>query len=129
MLTEIAREWLGTPWVHHQAVKRLGCDCVGFLFGVSKEAELNLPPLPKAYARLPKENDIKKYLDDNFEQINEILPDSILLLEFSGIYCHVAIATSENTMIHADSVHKKVIEHKIDEMWIKRIKYIYQVKN
>jgi cell wall-associated NlpC family hydrolase len=129
MLTEIARTWLGTKWVHHQSNKGVGCDCVGFLFGVAKEANLGLPELPKAYARLPKHDDIKKYLDDNLDVITEIEPDSILLLEFQGIRCHVAIATSKNTMIHADSMSDSVIEHRIDELWQRKIKYIYKIRS
>jgi cell wall-associated NlpC family hydrolase len=128
MLTEIARTWLNTKWVHCQSNKGVGCDCVGFLFGVAKEANLGLPSLPKAYARLPKQDDIKKYLDANFDGITAIEADSILLLEFQGIRCHVAIATSNNTMIHADSMAGSVIEHRIDEMWLRKIKYIYRIK-
>ena len=127
MLTEIARTWLGTKWVHHQSKKGIGCDCVGFLYGVAEEAKINLPPIPKPYPRLPKHNDIKTYLETNFTITDTIEKDTILLIEYNGIYCHVAIATSENTMIHADSSHKKVIEHEIDEYWLKRIKEIYKI--
>ena len=128
MLTEIAREWLGTEWRHHQSVKGVACDCVGFLLGVAKEANLDLPDIPRPYARLPKNNEIQKYLDANFTRTDTLSKDKILLLEFSGIYCHVAIATDKDSIIHADSKQKKVIEHKIDQYWYNKIINIYEVR-
>ena len=76
----------------------------------------------------PHPNDIKVYLDTNFKEVDEIDKNCILLISYNGIYCHVAIATSKNTMIHADSRHKKVIEHSIDHYWLNRISNIYQIK-
>lgn len=129
-LTEIAREWLGTKWVHHQSKKNIACDCVGFLLGVAREANLGLPDIPKPYPRLPKENAIQKYLETNFNRTDKVIKKNrILLLHFNGIYCHVAIATSNNTMIHADSTKRKVVEHIIDEVWLNKIIAIYEVKD
>lgn len=128
MITEIAREWLGTKWVHAQSNKQVACDCVGFLMGVAREANLNIPEIITRYPRLPKHDEIKKYLDANFQQTANIDYDRILLIKISGISCHVAIATSPNTMIHADSVHGYVLEQKIDGIWLNRISYVYTIE-
>jgi NlpC/P60 family putative phage cell wall peptidase len=40
-----ARGWIGTPYVHQNAVKNAGCDCLGLLRGVWREV---LGPEPEA---------------------------------------------------------------------------------
>lgn len=34
---QIARSWIGTPYVHQASVKGAGCDCLGLLRGVVRE--------------------------------------------------------------------------------------------
>ena len=36
-MVDIARSWIGTPYVHQASVKGVGCDCLGLLRGVWRE--------------------------------------------------------------------------------------------
>ncbi|MGX9354135.1 NlpC/P60 family protein [Roseobacteraceae bacterium S113] len=36
-VVDTARAWIGTPYVHQQATKGAGCDCLGLLRGVWRE--------------------------------------------------------------------------------------------
>jgi len=47
-VVEIARSWIGTPYVHQAAAKGAGSDCLGLIRGIW--AELHGAPLPKAPA-------------------------------------------------------------------------------
>jgi hypothetical protein len=46
-LIEIAKTWVGVPFVHNQASKSIGCDCGGLILGVAREAGLTRIELPR----------------------------------------------------------------------------------
>ncbi len=46
---EVARAWLGTPYVHQAACKGAGCDCLGLLLGLWREIHGDLPAPVPAY--------------------------------------------------------------------------------
>ncbi len=46
---EIARSWIGTPYVHQASVKGAGCDCLGLLRGVWRETFGSEPEAVPAY--------------------------------------------------------------------------------
>lgn len=48
-LVPLARDWIGTPFQHRAALRGVGCDCLGLVLGVWREAGLSAPP-PPAYA-------------------------------------------------------------------------------
>ncbi|HET8688175.1 MAG TPA: NlpC/P60 family protein, partial [Methanosarcina sp.] len=111
---DIAREWLGTPWRHNCQVKGVGVDCINFLEAVAKESGYDIPPIPSHYGRTAIDDGIREYLNQYFIPSHTITTGTILLFQFGGYNNHVAIATSETTMIHASFRHKKVVEHPID---------------
>ena len=45
-----ARGWIGTPYVHQQATKGAGCDCLGLLRGVWREVRGAEPEAIPAYS-------------------------------------------------------------------------------
>ncbi|MDG1458480.1 MAG: peptidase [Pseudoprimorskyibacter sp.] len=47
---EIARSWIGTPYVHQASVKGAGCDCLGLLRGVWRETFGSEPEDVPAYS-------------------------------------------------------------------------------
>ena len=46
----IAREWIGTPYVHQASVKGAGCDCLGLLRGVWRELRGEEPEAMPPYS-------------------------------------------------------------------------------
>lgn len=48
---EAARGWLGTPYVHQQATRGAGCDCLGLLRGVWLELHGAEPEVVPNYTR------------------------------------------------------------------------------
>ena len=47
---DAARGWIGTPYVHQNAVKGAGCDCLGLLRGVWREVFGREPEFVPAYS-------------------------------------------------------------------------------
>jgi len=48
-VVEVARSWLGTPYVHQASVKGCGADCLGLIRGVWREIHGTEPEAPPAY--------------------------------------------------------------------------------
>lgn len=129
-LIEKAREWIGTEWHHNQRQKGIAVDCVNFLSEVAKESGLEIEEIPEEYGRVATENKIELYLDRNFlKKSSDIIErNDIILYSFFGLNNHVAIASSETTIIHASQKEGRVVEHTIDGIWLKRIKGVWRVK-
>ena len=45
-----ARAWIGTPYIHQQAAKGAGCDCLGLVRGVWRGVIGSEPERPPAYS-------------------------------------------------------------------------------
>lgn len=45
----IAQSWIGTPYLHQASVKTVGCDCLGLLRGIWREAYGAEPETVPAY--------------------------------------------------------------------------------
>ena len=98
-----AREWLNTPWQHHQQSKGLGVDCISFIEAVYGDCG-QIPP----YDRYP-DSDIMLCHLRSLSNLNEIpladrLPGDLLLFRIGKMPSHVGICNG-NGMIHADSKH------------------------
>lgn len=54
-ITNIAKQWLGTPYRHQMSLKGVGCDCVGLVRGVWRElggGEVEMPPYSPDWAEV-----------------------------------------------------------------------------
>src|ERR1700749_195812 len=49
-VVNVARAWIGTPYLHQASVKGAGCDCLGLLRGVWREINGDEPEAPAPYA-------------------------------------------------------------------------------
>lgn len=49
-IVSLARDWLGTPYVHQAACKGAGADCLGLIRGIWRELGLGMPEVPPPYA-------------------------------------------------------------------------------
>ena len=45
LIVPYAREWMGTPYHHQEALKGVGCDCIGLIRGVYHELTGIMPPV------------------------------------------------------------------------------------
>jgi len=50
-VAQLARAWIGTPYLHQASTKGAGCDCLGLLRGVWREVHGAEPEVVPAYTR------------------------------------------------------------------------------
>lgn len=50
-VVDIARSWLGTPYLHQASVQGVGCDCLGLLRGIWREVYGQEPEAIPAYTQ------------------------------------------------------------------------------
>jgi cell wall-associated NlpC family hydrolase len=107
-----ARDWVGTPFVWNQSVKRNdaapgGCDCKGLVAGVARE--LGRPEAASVYAtfaqhRADRPVDAAFLVEGMaalFDRADSIEPGDVLLLKHDGQPRHMAIAVGGGRVIHA----------------------------
>jgi NlpC/P60 family putative phage cell wall peptidase len=130
-----ARSWLGTPFKHQGRVKQVGCDCIGLLVGVvgelglKDERGMSLTQYDQQnYARVPDGKLFKNTLDNVLSKSIEMQAGNVLLMKFHREPQHVAIVGADaKTIIHCYQAAGKVVEHRLDELWRKRIVKIYSL--
>ena len=124
-IIRIARTWLGVPFLH-QGRSRDGVDCGGLLIVVGREAGVEILE-PLTYSMSPDPAVIRAPLEMHCAVIPvaDALPGDVLWLSFAGEPRHVAIV-SDIGMIHAWAGPGKVVEHRIDATWQRRIRAAYR---
>lgn len=154
MIVDVARTWIGTPYVHQARGPKGpegGVDCVGLLIGVCREMGLIGPDYdPNGYAwetdgtqlheELHKWLDLQGVSSGGFgvSQWSERLqPGDIAVLKLTGLPQHAAIIseidygpeTKALGMIHSyNGGSKTVIEHRIDDRWARRIVSLWRLR-
>ena len=124
----IARSWRATPWKHQGRKKGIGVDCVGFVVEVAREAGLMDVQEAANYQRRPDGQTLRAKLNEHLIAIRQVdlRPADVVLLAFDKTDTHVGIigdypAAGELSLIHAYLVASRVIEHRLDGNWRKRI--------
>lgn len=128
ILTDYAREALGTPFRHQGRVCGLGLDCVGLIVHIAKRAGIPHKDVI-AYSRYPQENSLKDAFDSQeYLKIidkNNLQEGDILLMKFYKFPQHAAYFTGSG-IIHAYAIDGKVVEHRLDKNWQSRIVAAYR---
>jgi cell wall-associated NlpC family hydrolase len=120
----IARTWLGVPF-RHQGRNKLGVDCGGLLICIGQQAGLTIIP-PETYSMSPEVSVVDHALQANCTEIplDAAQPGDVLRLAFAGAPVHVGLMTDIG-ILHAWAKPAKVVEHRIDEQWQRRIVAAY----
>ncbi len=142
-IVRIARAWIGTRFHHQGRLKRTrdhrgGCDCIGLIVGVVREAGLLHENTPLAdfdrrdYGRLPQGDRLHETLCAFVDPITEIAPGDLLLFAFDENPQHLAIAGDYAgggiSMIHSYLPARGVVEHRFDASWRARLVQAYQFR-
>jgi cell wall-associated NlpC family hydrolase len=127
-----ARAALGTPFVHQGRQVGVALDCAGLMDHVA--TVLDVPHVDvAAYARRPSGGRLEATFDAHVASgvIERVLPISqrkagdILIMHFGGEPQHIAIFSGQ-TIIHSWQGPGKVCEHRMDDVWVKRIVRVYR---
>lgn len=130
-LVDSARKYLGVPF-RHRGRSATGLDCAGLGWISYRDLGIELPDV-RAYGREPFKNGLMEGLraalgdpiDDGLQ------PGDVVVMRFDKDPHHVALIAKapyadELTMIHADSMHGRVVEHRLSKDWRARIVAVYR---
>lgn len=127
-IIEAARECLDTPFMHQGRLVGQALDCAGVAVHVFDRVGCEVDQ-PAAYGRLPNNAMLEYWADRQpfLVRATDPQPGDILLMRFTGEPQHVAIYTGEN-LIHAYEAIGRVVEHRLDDKWRRRIVRVYRFK-
>lgn len=130
-VVDVARGWIGTPYVHQASVKGAGCDCLGLLRGVWREVLGAEPERVPAYSMdwsEPQGDErlwqaAKRHL--LVKPVAQAAPGDVLLFRMrdGSVAKHVGLQarTGRNaSFIHAYSGHG-VVESALSAPWARRV--------
>lgn len=143
-----ARDWVGTAFHHQGRLKKTdahkgGCDCIGLIIGVARV--LKIPYNQQlliadcdisGYGRLPDGKKLYQALQYFLEEIpiSKIQPADILLFRFDKNPQHVGFVSDykeekELGLIHCYAQVRKVVEHRLDEVWKEKLVAAFTFRN
>lgn len=123
-----ARGWIGTDYVHQQAVRGAGCDCLGLVRGVWREVcgaePERVPAYTPDWSEVPGEERLWRAAQ---RWMTEVVPgaarpgDVLLFRMRSGsVAKHLGIMSGPAAFIHAYSGHG-VVESALTLPWRRRV--------
>ena len=132
---ERARSLLGAPYLHLGRDAN-GIDCVGLLMHVDQVDASQVP----AYPPDPLNNELENALTSYYGQpllvgvptLDQLCPGDIVAMQYRGPTRHVGIVGVYQfpgctfSLVHTDSMHGKVVEHRLDAKWLRRITRVYR---
>lgn len=131
-----ARAWIGTPWRHQSCLKGAGVDCLHLIAGVGRN--VGAPEAARFfdnqewhnYGREPDPAKMFAGCDALSDRIDPAtaLPGDALLFAIGGHPMHFGLLTDSNTFIHAYLGARRVVEHRLDDKWRRRIIRAYRFR-
>lgn len=130
MIVDLARDWIGTPYVHQASAKGAGTDCLGLLRGIWREiygAEpMAIPPYSMDWSEAGGREDLLTAADKLL--IRKDLADSALgdvllfRMRTGAVAKHLGIQGSMEppSFIHAYFGHA-VVESALTDPWQRKI--------
>jgi NlpC/P60 family putative phage cell wall peptidase len=136
-IVAIARGWIGTPYVHQASVRQAGCDCLGLLRGVWREATGEEPEVPPAYSPDWAESTRRETLRDAMARHFAVIdpaalgPGDVALFRMrrGGPAKHCGIVAGGPgtlTLIHARQNHR-VAEEMLTPSWRRKLAYAFRL--
>ena len=128
------RAWVDVSYLHQHAT-RAGCDCLGLVIGVGREAGLLKGYRPPAYSANPDGIAFRRECDSIFDRhFGRIEPGMLGVFWYAkrGLPQHMAIFTNHCHgglgMLHANNANNRVREHRIDDFWTRRFVRAYRFR-
>ncbi len=127
-----ARSWIGTRYVHQQARKGAGCDCLGLVRGVWREVHgaepEEVPPYTPDWSETTGEERLwlaaRRWMQERGPGV--ALPGDVLLFRMrsGSVAKHLGIMTGPASFVHAYSGHG-VVESALTLAWRRRVVAVF----
>lgn len=138
-ITTEARAWIGTRFEHQAALKGVSCDCIGLMRGVGIECGifprdyLALPWVREfiGYGRQPIDGQMMRACRLFMQQVEDLASARVVLMKFGAEPHHIGLIGDYPlggfSVIHAYAPMRKVVEHRLDDIWRSRIVAIFEM--
>ena len=135
-IAELARTWIGTPYVHQASAKGAGTDCLGLLRGIWRAVygsePCAIPPYSMDWSEAGAREDLMQAADTWLirKAAQDAARGDVLLFRMraGAVAKHLGIVGeigANPTFIHAYSGHS-VIESPLSDPWARKIAARYQ---
>lgn len=127
-ILRVARTFLGTKFHHQGRLKGVGVDCIGLVVGVCKELEI--PHIDYIhYSMRPDGTALRREIAKSLDAISRAnkLPGDIAIFKVGLAPRHIGIITDVG-IIHTYRQVGYVVEHHMDEEWIKKLVAVYRFR-
>lgn len=122
---QAARAYTGVRW-RHQGRSSLGVDCIGLV--ILAAHDLGLTDHDQTdYGRIPDGQKLQQELSKHLIKVDAPQVGDVLLMRFDQNPQHVAIKTDLG-ILHAYAQVRRVVEHRLDDVWASRILATYRFK-
>lgn len=121
-----ARRCLGTPFHHQGRAPGYGLDCIGLAIVALNAAGIPVRDRADYGVRPDGQSLVAAIVEHGGFRVEEVEAGDILLFRYDNQPQHVALATSETTMIHSFAPAGKVVETDIGTYWTRRLMGIYR---
>jgi len=125
-IIDAARACIDTPFHHQGRVPGTGLDCIGLVVVALSAAGMDVRDRQDYSVRPDGNKLVEAIVEHGGRVVDCIAPADILLFRYDGQPQHVAIATSENTMIHSFAPVGRVVETSVGAYWKRRLLRIYR---
>jgi NlpC/P60 family putative phage cell wall peptidase len=129
-VVQVARGWIGTPYVHQASVRGVGCDCLGLIRGIWREVigpePETIPPYASDWSEPQGREWLWQAMARHLRPVNgPMRPGEVLLFRMreGSVAKHLGILARAGTapaFIHAYSGHG-VVESALGLPWQRRI--------
>lgn len=121
-----ARHCLGTPFHHQGRMPGVGLDCIGLIVVALRSVGFIVRDRTD-YGRRPDGKGLVAALIEHGAILQDVIrAGSVLVFRYDGQPQHVALATSDNSMIHSFAPSGEVVETVIGDYWKRRLVAVYQ---
>jgi cell wall-associated NlpC family hydrolase len=130
-VVDAARAYLGVPY-DHQGRSRFGIDCCGLVVLAARGCGIEVEDA-RGYSRVPDGKTFLGHIEKQMLRIplSELRPGDVLAFTFLRDPQHAAIVTQTAPVlkiIHAHMRVRKVVEHALDDAWMRKITSAYRFK-
>lgn len=123
-----ARATLGTPFAHQGRIPGRALDCAGVIV-VAANVLGFVPEEPNAYSRSPHDAMLESWIERQpfIARVDKasMRAGDVLLMRFGSEPQHLALY-ADPTIIHAYQAIGRVVEHRLDDKWRRRIVRVYR---
>ena len=125
-MTDFARRCIGTSFHHQGRTPMAGLDCIGLVVIALRHVGIDVVDRTDYGMRPDGVSLLESITAHGAELVSSITQGDLLVFRYDHQPQHVALASSDNSLIHAFAPAGRVVESAIGAYWRRRLVGIYR---